>query len=276
MLLSLEEKKLMNQRESVRRYFDDISKGYQEAYEGDKDDPTRTHIFNERKKIVLSLIKKQRGGRLLDIGCGPGIMTKEVLKDGFAVYNTDISDSMIERAKESLAGYGYEDKVYFKVCDVEHMDFDDSYFDVVLCIGLLEYLGDCTKALAIISRTLKPGGRAVISIPNRCSLLNKIDALLARIVFRANPGAFEGRESIRQHEFKTRKFAPLKFVREMEKYGLHREAMRLHGYRLASLRKIFPKLWIFLSMALNRINLFWPAYFLANDCVIEFRKDAAA
>ncbi len=74
----------MNQKGNIKKYFDEISLDYQKAYEYDKDNPIRTYIFNERKKIVLSLID-HNGGRLLDIGCGPGVMTSELLKKGFYV-----------------------------------------------------------------------------------------------------------------------------------------------------------------------------------------------
>lgn len=263
----------MGQKEGVKKYFDNLSSDYQKAYQCDNNDPVRTHIFNERKKIVLELIGRENG-RLLDIGCGPGVMTKELLKKNFLIYNTDISPSMIERARRDLNGHRHKDRVFFKVCDIEHLDFENSYFDVVLCVGVIEYLQDYHDAITIISKILKNGGTAIISLPNRWSLFNIIDSLLASIVFRVNPKAFNSRKSIRQRRIATKRFAPLVFAQELKRYGLSKVTMKFHGYRLAAFRRFFPKFWIFLSRILNRVNLFLLACFLANDCVIKFKKDA--
>ncbi len=263
----------MHQKEVVKKYFDNQSLDYQKAYERDEGDPIRTHIFNERKRIVLGLIDRQ-GGRLLDIGCGPGVMTKELLDKGFLVYNTDISPSMIERARQALNGHERKDRVFFKVCDIEHLDFEDSYFDVVLCIGVIEYLQDYHGAIEIISRILKKGGMAIISVPNRWSILNIMDNLLVGMAFRLNPEAFNGHKSIRRHRIETRRFIPSRFAGELERYGLSKVSMKFHGYRLASLRRFFPRFWIFLCNSLIKIDAFSLAPFSANDCVIKLRKEA--
>jgi len=262
----------VGQKEAVKKYFDDLSLDYQKAYERDRDDPVRTYIFNQRKNTVLNLIGGQTG-RLLDIGCGPGVMTKELLKKNFLIYNTDISPSMVERARRDLNGHENKDRVFFKVCDIESLDFNDSYFDVVLCIGVIEYLQDYHKAMAVISRVLKKGGTAIISVPNALSAFNIIDDFLIGMAFRVIPKMFNKAKSIRQHKMKTRKFIPRKFMREIKKYGLSEVSVKFHGYRLASLRRFFPKFWIYLSDALKRVSPFLLAQFLANDCVVKFRKE---
>lgn len=264
----------MDQKDILKKYFDNLSLDYQKAYECDRKDPIRTHIFNERKKIVLGLIGQQTG-RLLDIGCGPGVMTKELLKKNFLIYNTDISPSMIERARQDLNEHKHKGKVFFKICDIDHLDFENSYFDVVLCIGVIEYLQDYHNAIAIISKILKRGGIAIISMPNKWSIFNIIDDLLIGIAFKIKPKAFNNHESIRHYGIKTKKLIPSKFARELEKYGLLKTSMKFHGYRLAFLRRFFPKFWIFLGSALSRINSFLLINFLANDCVIKFEKRAA-
>jgi ubiquinone/menaquinone biosynthesis C-methylase UbiE len=262
----------VGQKEAVKKYFDDLSLDYQKAYERDKDDPVRTYIFNQRKNIVLDLIDRQ-SGRLLDIGCGPGIMTKELLKKNFLIYNTDVSPSMIERARGALRGHEHKDRVFFKVGDVESLDFDGSYFDVVLCIGVIEYLQDYHKAMRVISKVLKKGGTAIISLPNRLSAFNIIDDFLISVAFKVIPKMFNKTKNIRQHKMKTRKFIPGKFIREIQKYGLSKVSVKFHGYRSASLRNFFPKFWIYSSDIFKKVSPFLVAQFLANDCVIKFRKE---
>lgn len=263
----------MDQKRSVKKYFDSLSLDYQKAYEYDKSDPIRTYIFNERKKIVLSLIDQQ-SGRLLDIGCGPKVITEELLEKDFLVYNIDVSPAMIERATGALGDHKQKDKACFKVCDIEQLDFEDSYFDVVLCIGVIEYLRDYHKAIAIISKILKKDGIAIISMPNKRSIFNLIDDLLIGMALRIMPNLFNKHKSIRRHKIEMKRFVPSRFVRELKRYGLVKVAMKFHGYRLASFRRIFPKFWIFLSNAFKKSESFLPTPFLAIDCVIKFKKEA--
>lgn len=263
----------MDQKRSVKKYFDSLSLDYQKVYQFDKDDPIRTYIFNERKRIVLSLIDQQ-SGRLLDIGCGPKVITEELLEKDFLIYNIDVSPAMIERARGALTDHKQKDKACFKVCDIEQLNFEDSYFDVVLCIGVIEYLKDYHKAIAIITRILKKGGIAIISMPNKWSVFNLIDDLLIGTAFRIMPDLFNNPKSIRKYKIEMKRFVPARFVRELEKYGLMKIAMKFHGYRLASFRRIFPKFWILLSNAFKKLESFLPTPFLAIDCVIKFKKEA--
>ena len=263
---------MSNQKNNVKNYFDRLSLDYQKAYDHDKGDPVRTYIFNKRKEIVLSLIDQERA-RLLDIGCGPGVMTKELLRKNFIIYNTDISPAMIERATKDLGDHAYKNNVFFKVADIEHLDFEDSYFDVILCIGVIEYLNDYHKAIEIITKILKPGGTVIISIPNGRSMLNAIDDFLSTAAFKINPKLFNGAKSTRQNKVERRAFVSSGFVRELKKYGLSKTDIKFHGYRLATLRRFFPGLWISLSGILNRLNPTILAYFLANDCILKFKKE---
>lgn len=261
----------MNQKEAVKKYFDTVSSDYEKAYECGSDDPLRTHIFNERKKIVLDFIDRT-GGRALDVGCGPAVMTKALLEKKFIVYHSDISGAMIEKAKAAFGGQEFKGRVFFETSDAEHLDFEDSFFDVVVCIGVIEYLADYHKAIATIAKILKKGGSVIISIPNKGSILNGIDDLLGTIAFTLLPKSFDSQKSIRCSGFKTKRCAPSQFIKDLERYGLVKEAVKFHGYRLVSLRRFFPALWIFLSNALAKIDSFLPVSLLANNCVIKFRK----
>lgn len=262
----------MDQREAVKKYFDDSAGDYQQAYELDKRDPVRTYIFNERKKIVLDLIDTA-GGRLLDTGCGPGVMTEELLEKEFLVYNSDVSYSMIEMAKEAVNKLEHRNRVHFSVCDIENLDFSESFFDVVLCIGVVEYLDDYHKAIEKISKMLKKGGIVIVSLPNKYSFFNKIDDLLTSIAFGIFPQLFDRKKSMVRKGIKTKRFSPSGFAKELEKYGLTKVTIKFHIYCLASLRRIIPNFLIFLSKVLLKLNLPFFRAVAANNSIIKFRKD---
>ncbi len=79
----------------------------------------------------------------------------------------DFSEEMVQRTQERLDNHA---KV---LCgDVEQIPFKDSLFDVVLCVGVLGYLGEDSHALQEINRVLKPNGLLLVNVENMMSLSN--------------------------------------------------------------------------------------------------------
>lgn len=104
-------------------------------------------------------------GRTLDIGCGPGIMLNDLYRRGFEPFGFDISKAMVKTAREHFLKL--EDSTPFLcVADVENLPFIDGSFELVVCAGVIEYLGQDYRALQEISRVLKPRGIAFITVTN--------------------------------------------------------------------------------------------------------------
>src|SRR5437868_12635327 len=55
--------------------------------------------FVSQKRIVMELLRSHRG-RLLEVGCGPGVMLPDLLAMGFEVHGIDVSAEMIRRAEQ--------------------------------------------------------------------------------------------------------------------------------------------------------------------------------
>ena len=124
--------------------------------------------FQCQKRIALEFLADSKG-RLLEVGCGPAVMMPDLLAMGFEVDGIDVSGEMVRRGRQRMAGHPLERRCRLDVGDVEHLAFPDAAFDAVLCMGVLEYLPGNAKALAEISRVLRPGGMAVFSMPNGSS-----------------------------------------------------------------------------------------------------------
>ncbi|HEY5900114.1 MAG TPA: class I SAM-dependent methyltransferase [Burkholderiales bacterium] len=125
--------------------------------------------FQVQKRIAIEMLGGVKG-RLLEVGCGPAVMMPDLLAMGFDVQGIDMSNEMIHRARQRMAGHPLEKRCRLALGDVERLQFSDACFDAVLCMGVLEYLPRYSRALAEISRVLKPGGVAVFSLPNRASV----------------------------------------------------------------------------------------------------------
>ena len=98
------------------------------------------------------------GCRLLDVGCGPGVVALEAAHRGSRVTAVDFSADMVSRAKARLAEAGFEE-ADCRVADVESMDFDDGTFELAVSNFAVMFAPHPERAFAELARVLESGGR---------------------------------------------------------------------------------------------------------------------
>lgn len=135
------------------------------------------HFFNMRVQRVLEILGEVDGGDLLEVGCGPGPIVQRLLDRGFRYYGVDVSEGMIEECARRFADAG---AARFEVGDARRLDYPARKFDVVLCLGMIEYVAEEEAVIRELARVLKPGGLLVISGINAWSPYNAWDRLLRR------------------------------------------------------------------------------------------------
>ena len=97
------------------------------------------------------------GERVLDVGCGTGVVAVTAARAGAHVTGLDLTPVLLERAKENASIAGVE--VGFIEGDAEHLPFADTSFDVVLSQLGHMFAPQPDIALAEMLRVLRPGGR---------------------------------------------------------------------------------------------------------------------
>ena len=131
-------------------------------------------------------------GQLCEIGCGTGRIT-ELLVATAEVVGVDISESMLARAQTRLGA-----QARFVLGDMRHLPFEDRTFDwLVVPRGALTHLLTRSEQLDALSefwRVLRPGGAAVVDIPQLMSATDALatDVPLApRYAVETNRGRYE-------------------------------------------------------------------------------------
>jgi 2-polyprenyl-6-hydroxyphenyl methylase/3-demethylubiquinone-9 3-methyltransferase len=107
-----------------------------------------------------------RGCRVLDVGCGGGLLAEDLAKAGGTVTAIDLSETMIEVARLHAAEGGH--MIDYRVQAAEALATDPSArFDVVCCMEMLEHVPDPGAMLGTLGRLLAPGGQLFVSTINR-------------------------------------------------------------------------------------------------------------
>jgi 2-polyprenyl-3-methyl-5-hydroxy-6-metoxy-1,4-benzoquinol methylase len=161
---------------------------YDEAYtiENIRKSPIPTLTYLSRRlqrfdspahQVVLNLLTG--GEKLLDIGCGDGSfasLAETKFKEIFAI---DISPHAIRKAQAKMRN---KDNSHFLIHDADQgLPYNQSFFDAVTCIALLEHMTHPPNLLREIKRILKKNGELVILVPNDAWIVYRLQFLTGRI-----------------------------------------------------------------------------------------------
>jgi demethylmenaquinone methyltransferase/2-methoxy-6-polyprenyl-1,4-benzoquinol methylase len=97
--------------------------------------------------------------RVLDVATGTaGVALYWTDRAGVEVTGVDLTEQMLRRGRENVAGRGRDDRIRLLVGRAEQLPFPDATFDAVTFTYLLRYVADPAATLVELARVLKPGG----------------------------------------------------------------------------------------------------------------------
>lgn len=142
----------------------------------------RTHasFVPELGKAVLDLLTVPAGARVLDLGCGDGVLSQELRARGFDVVGVDTSPSMVAAARaagiDALCADGHD------------LPFAEQSFHAVFSSATLHWLTRPDAVIASVYRALRPGGQFVAELGGKGNTARLVRALVAGLSARGLAG----------------------------------------------------------------------------------------
>lgn len=124
------------------------------------------HEINPLRLNYINHIAPLNNKRVLDVGCGGGILSESMYFKGASVTGIDLGEKALNVAKLHQLESGA--KVDYRYISVEQLaNLEPASFDIVTCMEMLEHVPDPAAVVAACARLVKPGGTVFFSTINR-------------------------------------------------------------------------------------------------------------
>jgi demethylmenaquinone methyltransferase / 2-methoxy-6-polyprenyl-1,4-benzoquinol methylase len=231
--------------------------------------------IREKDRIINLVHKNAKYQRVLDIGCGPGTISEDLLEIGEQVWGIDISEDMIKIAIDRFKEKNYSSKIHFNIGDAENLNFPDQFFDAVFCLGVLRFLDSWEKGLQEIYRVLKPNGVVVITFFFRfsphwffmCFFYRPLLPLISLVKRRSL------RDLILKYKADPLPFSYKKFKKTFINTGFNHLKTQHSGFEVFPLNRLFPKLSR--SIYLKAESVLYDSYrlgWMGSVCIVKGLK----
>lgn len=161
-------RKLQGRRDKneLRTYWDTTARTFRSFTEA----PSTQYYFRHEKRLFETYFGDLRGQRLLKLDLWNEVHNTQILRwaarhAGAEVYAIDIADFTVETATQNFRDQGLSPR--FAIADVREIPFRDESFDCLYTMGTIEHFEKWEHVIGEIYRVLKPGGTAIVGVPNK-------------------------------------------------------------------------------------------------------------
>jgi 2-polyprenyl-6-hydroxyphenyl methylase/3-demethylubiquinone-9 3-methyltransferase len=141
--------------------------------------------FRDRLDLFLQTVQRTTppGGRVLDFGCGPGVIALAVAQQGYDLTGLDGASGMVETARQNAASRKIGN-ARFEHVDVSQFDPSIGPFDTVVCSSVIEYIEDDLGLLKKLISALRPGGHLIVSVPHGANVFTPLEPVAHAVKLR--------------------------------------------------------------------------------------------
>lgn len=162
--------------------------------------PAISYISNHRKRATLKFLSPKSTDRILDAGCGSGIILREIKKGN--VIGIDCSATAIRQAKKNIQSKN----IKLMIADVQKLPFKNNAFNKIVCSEVLEHLPKPSRVIDELRRVSTKDAIIIFTIPNQ-PLLDAIAGILRK--FNIKKGELDLSMEWHIHKFNLKKFKQL-------------------------------------------------------------------
>lgn len=145
----------------MSKQFSNIKQYYDSYYQENQGNSFPNDIKRTSSILTPFLATDANGQKNLDIGCGVGYASEILHANNFDIYGIDIADDAIKLAQQRIPSGN------FTLANSNgQIKFDDSYFNNITCLGVLEHIENPESIVSESYRVLKNNGKALFSVPN--------------------------------------------------------------------------------------------------------------
>ncbi|HEX4873061.1 MAG TPA: bifunctional 2-polyprenyl-6-hydroxyphenol methylase/3-demethylubiquinol 3-O-methyltransferase UbiG [Nevskiaceae bacterium] len=153
------------------------------------------HINPTRLRYIEQAAGGLEGRRVVDVGCGGGLLSEALALRGAEVLGLDLAEASIEVARLHALETGLAqpqaalgERLRYRLCGAETLAAEQpEAFDLVCCLEMLEHVPDPAAVVAACARLLRPGGVAVFSTLNRTPKAYALAIVAAERILRLVP-----------------------------------------------------------------------------------------
>jgi 2-polyprenyl-6-hydroxyphenyl methylase/3-demethylubiquinone-9 3-methyltransferase len=144
------------------------------------------HDLNPVRLEYVERAGKLQGLKVLDVGCGGGLLAEAMARKGATVTGLDLADDLLQVARLHALEAGVTLDYLLEAAET-HAEHHAGEYDVVTCMEMLEHVPDPTQVIAALGQLVKPCGHVFVSTLNRTLKAYALAVVGAEYVLRLLP-----------------------------------------------------------------------------------------
>ncbi len=221
-------------QQQVNTYFQSSSEYWKRIYETRALLPL---IYQTRHAVVLEWVLElglSRDSRILEIGCGAGLLTSELARMGYSVDAVDSVPAMVEQTIRKASENRLTERVRAFLADVHALPCPRGRFELVIAIGVIPWLHDERAALLEMQGALAAGGHLIVTADNESRLNRILDPVFSPAfrLLRKTAKFVLDRAGLRNppQGYQSKRHTPAEIARLLDLSGLHQVKSRCVGF----------------------------------------------
>ena len=149
-----------------------------------------------RHEGALKFLNIKRSSKVLDVGCGGGVVLRHLVKKSNFVYGIELSLKRAIKIKNV-----FNNKVTISEANIEERsEFKENFFDIIILSDVIEHVVNRFDAMKELKRILKPNGIIVILTPNLAKIRNRLRLFFGRYPSTAFENEGYGKDSAKIYD----------------------------------------------------------------------------